>query len=81
MTTGDAPLCRHEPAIPARLRLAYGGLTSMPWREHPAAREDLDALAWCADQEVEFGHLFVDALDSGIDFIRDRPDADADLSF
>lgn len=51
-------------------------MTLLPWREHPAAREEyLDALAWYDDQETGLGDRFGDDLDSAVDSIREWPDA------
>jgi len=51
-------------------------VTLLHWREHPAAREEnLDALAWYDDQEDGLGDRLGDDLDSGVDFIREWPDA------
>lgn len=51
-------------------------MTPLPWREHPSAREDyLDGLAWYADQELGLGDRFADAVDGGIDLIREWPNA------
>ncbi|WP_454131724.1 hypothetical protein [Microbacterium lacticum] len=51
-------------------------MTLLPWREHPAAREEyLDALAWYDDQEAGLGDRLGDDLDAGVDIIREWPDA------
>ena len=51
-------------------------MSALPWREHPAAREEyLDALAWYDDQEAGLGDRLGDDLDNGVDFIREWPDS------
>lgn len=51
-------------------------MTLLPWREHPAARDEyLDAFAWYNGQEAGLGERLVDQLDDGVDFIRAWPDA------
>ena len=51
-------------------------MSALPWREHPAAREEYpDALAWYDDQEAGLGDRLGDDLDNGVDFIREWPDS------
>ncbi|MBX3089269.1 type II toxin-antitoxin system RelE/ParE family toxin [Microbacterium istanbulense] len=51
-------------------------MSALPWREHPAAREEyLDALAWYDDQEAGLGNRLGDDLDNAVDFIREWPDS------
>ncbi len=51
-------------------------MSLLPWREHPAAREEyLDALVWYDDQKAGLGDRLGDNLDSGVDFVREWPDA------
>ena len=51
-------------------------MSALPWREHPAAREEyLAALAWYDDQEAGLGDRLGDDIDNGVDFIREWPDS------